>query len=335
MCRLMLVGKMISVVINNYNYAQFVALAMGSALFQRHCGEVEVIVVDDGSVDDSWKVISAFSDRVKCIRKPNGGQGSAYNSGFAASSGDVIVFLDADDLLDPDLAQTLLGIQAADVSLFQWQLRSINEQGEPIPGSVEPELFDRDSPDVCLIRDGWYRHPPASGNAYSRAFLERVLPMPEKEFRYWADLYLLYSAPFYGRREVLSGIHGSYRRHGSNHSVKQGRLSLKRLTHRVETHRRRLWVVSQTLQRLGRPLPENFEFRPPFAVLDRLLLGLTSTSPAHRIARPFELLRGGCLSLWHGRKRGPWWKMLAQALLLLVCSCALVVKNRLSHVSSE
>ena len=64
--------------------------------------DFELIVVDDGSTDDSREVIGSFHDgRMKIVEKPNGGQLSAFNAGFSASEGEIICFLDADDMYQP------------------------------------------------------------------------------------------------------------------------------------------------------------------------------------------------------------------------------------------
>src|SRR3954470_5308555 len=86
-----------SIGITNYNYAAFVDAAINSALVQQDADvEVEVIVVDDGSTDDSLTVIERFADRITTIATPNNGQAAAFNRGFAASRGAVVIFLDAD-----------------------------------------------------------------------------------------------------------------------------------------------------------------------------------------------------------------------------------------------
>src|SRR5215212_9115311 len=89
-----------SVVVNNFNYERFVAGAIESALEQTY-GATEVVVVDDGSTDASREVIERYDGRVVSVFKDNGGQGSAFNAGFRASRGDVVLYLDADDMLLP------------------------------------------------------------------------------------------------------------------------------------------------------------------------------------------------------------------------------------------
>ena len=84
-----------SIIIDNYNYGRFIDETINSALNQ-DCENIEVIVVDDGSTDDSRDVIESFGDKIIPVYKPNGGQASALNAGFNKSKGDVIFFLDSD-----------------------------------------------------------------------------------------------------------------------------------------------------------------------------------------------------------------------------------------------
>jgi glycosyltransferase involved in cell wall biosynthesis len=88
---------LVSIIINNYNYGHFVSEAIDSALNQTY-SQIEVIVVDDGSTDNSRKIIASYEHRITSILKENGGQASALNAGFAATQGDIICFLDADDI---------------------------------------------------------------------------------------------------------------------------------------------------------------------------------------------------------------------------------------------
>ena len=86
----------VTILINNYNYARFLPAAIDSALSQTY-HPLEVVVVDDGSTDESLDIIRDYGDRVRPVFKSNGGQASAFNAGFAASRGEVICLLDADD----------------------------------------------------------------------------------------------------------------------------------------------------------------------------------------------------------------------------------------------
>ena len=90
-----------SIVITNYNYGRFVARCIDSALAQSY-PNTEVVVVDDASRDNSREIIQSYGTRVLPILQDcNGGQGAAFNVGFRACHGDVVLFLDADDWLYP------------------------------------------------------------------------------------------------------------------------------------------------------------------------------------------------------------------------------------------
>ena len=87
----------VSVVIPAYNAARWIGETLDSILAQAF-QDFEVIVVNDGSTDDTAAVVAGFGDRVYCIHKPNGGQASARNVGIRAAKGEYIAFVDADDL---------------------------------------------------------------------------------------------------------------------------------------------------------------------------------------------------------------------------------------------
>lgn len=91
---------LVSVVIPAYNAALWIAETLESVLAQTF-QDFEVIVVDDGSTDDTAAVVARFA-RVRCIRTPNGGQASARNVGIRAAQGEYVAFVDADDLWSPD-----------------------------------------------------------------------------------------------------------------------------------------------------------------------------------------------------------------------------------------
>jgi glycosyltransferase involved in cell wall biosynthesis len=90
-------NPLVSIIINNYNYGRFVREAIDSGLNQTYSHK-EVIVVDDGSTDDSREIIASYGNGITSVLKENGGQASAFNAGFAVSQGDIICFLDADDI---------------------------------------------------------------------------------------------------------------------------------------------------------------------------------------------------------------------------------------------
>lgn len=87
---------LVSVVIPNYNYARFLPEAIDSVLAQTY-GQIEIIVVDDGSSDGSREVLESYGDRITAILQQNAGVSAARNSGVSRSRGEFLAFLDADD----------------------------------------------------------------------------------------------------------------------------------------------------------------------------------------------------------------------------------------------
>jgi glycosyltransferase involved in cell wall biosynthesis len=173
---------LVSVLINNYNYGRYVGQAIDSALNQTY-RRVEVIVVDDGSTDSSREVIGSYGDRVVAILKDNGGQTSALNAGFAASSGEWIHLLDSDDLLNPDKVQRIseLAAQFPSAGMIAHDLEYCDASGEPVkfapPYIAAQKLVD----DRQLARRGKLSVslPATSGLSVRRDVLERILPIPE------------------------------------------------------------------------------------------------------------------------------------------------------------
>lgn len=209
--------RLVSIIVNNYNYARFLPEAIESALGQFHPA-VEVIVVDDGSTDDSVKVIRSYAKRVKPVLKANGGQASAFNSGFRESRGDVVIFLDADDVLMETAAErALAAIDSPGVAKVHWPLKEINVDGRPT-GRLQPvwPLPDGDVSEKMIKAGPGLTTPPTSGNAWARWFLQAVLPMPHAEYRISADFYLAQLAMVAGELRTIDEPQALIRLHGSS-----------------------------------------------------------------------------------------------------------------------
>jgi glycosyltransferase involved in cell wall biosynthesis len=121
----------VSVIIPAYNAAQFVELAARSAVSQTH-PDMEVVVIDDGSKDATASIAESIPG-VTCIRKPNGGVSSARNVGLRACSGELIAFLDADDIWHPQkiAAQVALMERYPDSDLGYTRIVFKTEQFDP------------------------------------------------------------------------------------------------------------------------------------------------------------------------------------------------------------
>lgn len=94
-----------SVIIPAYNYAHYIEKCINSVLAQTYPHK-EIIIVDDGSTDNTPEVVKRFGDSVIYHRKENGGIASSWNAGLSLCTGKYIQFLDADDTISPDKLET-------------------------------------------------------------------------------------------------------------------------------------------------------------------------------------------------------------------------------------
>jgi len=238
---------LVSIIIPNYNYARYLRIAIDSALAQTYA-PVEVIVVDDGSTDNSREVIESYSDRITPIVKANGGHGSALNAGYAASRGEIVIFLDADDELMPDALEQVVKAWRPAVAKLQFQLEMVDENGQPL-GERVPR-FDRYLPsgDIRerIERYGEYPSSPCSGNAYSRAALDKLMPMDEILWSAGSEKSLVFLSPFFGDVVSIRAPLGRYRIHPDNDSGFKGR-------HLEKLHRRlsAVYFIPETICRVA------------------------------------------------------------------------------------
>lgn len=129
---------LVSVVIPNYNYARYLREAIDGVLSQS-IDELEVIVVDDGSKDDSRKLIEDYGDRIQSIFQKNQGVSAARNNGAALSRGEFIAFLDADDVWLPRKIEKQLELFAAndDIGLVHVGVMDIDAEGRELVSKTE------------------------------------------------------------------------------------------------------------------------------------------------------------------------------------------------------
>lgn len=119
-------SKKVSVIIPNYNYAKYVRKAIESVLLQTY-SNLEVIVVNNGSTDDSLQVLKEFGGKIELIDQSNLGQSGARNSGLRRSTGDLIAFLDADDFWEPTKLEKQIALINEDVQLVYCGISTFNE----------------------------------------------------------------------------------------------------------------------------------------------------------------------------------------------------------------
>jgi glycosyltransferase involved in cell wall biosynthesis len=195
---------LVSILINNYNYGHFLADAIDSALNQTY-PHIEVVVVDDGSSDNSREIIAQYTNRIKPILKSNGGQASAFNTGFKASQGDLICFLDSDDIFLPDKIEKIVDIFTKYPNI-DWCFHPLKLFDDDTGSELQDLYFSSDTEgksgvyDVrANIQQGRLTGllpclPATSGICFRRSLLAQILPMPEAESVSISDSYIKYIA---------------------------------------------------------------------------------------------------------------------------------------------
>ncbi len=293
----------VSVLITNYNYATFVGKSIESALRQTY-RRFEIIVCDDGSTDNSLEIIrhcASQEARVKLIEKQNGGHASALNAAFAASQGEVVALLDADDEWYPHrIERTITAFRKPDVGLVTHLLKAVNMSDKLIRPSTPPQL---DSgwliPKILQGRPIYLS--PASGISLRREVAQLVFPLPEN-LRSLADALLAYRATLISLVESVNEVLGLYRQHTSNITGFLAPLTLEGLEKKIATYRQYLAEKLLSLEHFGYQMEPNalqdweeYEIGP--------------------LLRYRALLSGGTVSFqrlkhFYGYKQAVFWKIL-------------------------
>lgn len=204
----------LSVVIPCFDYERFVGPAIESVLANTRPAD-EIVVVDDGSSDGSSGVVAGYP-AATLVRKENGGMASAVNRGIAEATGDVVVLLDADDLMDPG---RLAWVESAFVDpevVMAWHPLVIRDERGAEHGCC-PNLPLPAGDLVPGIRaDGLPSFAVTSGIAVHRRALDAVGPVPEDEFRNFAESWFVRTVPFVGRVAATDVPLGVYRSHSGS-----------------------------------------------------------------------------------------------------------------------
>jgi glycosyltransferase involved in cell wall biosynthesis len=172
----------VTVLVDTYNYGHFIEEAIDSVLAQDFPPEqMEILVVDDSSTDDTADRVRKYGDRIQYFYKPNGGQASALNFGIAQARGEIVAFLDGDDYWLPGKLQRVaaefeMHPEAGMVYHNFFYKRDPSPDQLPDSGLAGVSGFLPDNRKSLL---GYDLHPTAT-LAFRRSVLQRLLPVPER-----------------------------------------------------------------------------------------------------------------------------------------------------------
>jgi glycosyltransferase involved in cell wall biosynthesis len=214
---------LVSILVSNYNYARYIGESIQSALEQTYCN-IELIVCDDGSTDESVRVVEEYQRkdrRLRLICKANGGQASGFNAAFAASRGEIICLLDSDDrFLAHKIERIVADFQAHPDAGFGVH-RVIRMSADLRRQGVWPMS--------APLPSGWYGSrllqdggilpymPPTSGLSLRRDVAQRIFPLPlEAPLVSCPDQLITRLAPLLTNVTREDEALSEYRLHGGN-----------------------------------------------------------------------------------------------------------------------
>jgi glycosyltransferase involved in cell wall biosynthesis len=212
----------ISVIVDTYNHERYISQSIESVLTQLedfHAGEVEVVVVDDGSSDKTPEILAAYEPRVRVMTKANGGQASAFNAVIAGTSGEIVAFLDGDDWWSAGKLRAV--VKAFDenpsVAAVGHGFYEVHDDAQPSEMFVPDQTrrLDLSSVDAARVADLGRTLLGTSRLAVRRRVLARLGAIPEA-LTFCADTPILTLALAIGGAIVLDQPLCYYRMHASS-----------------------------------------------------------------------------------------------------------------------
>lgn len=199
-----------SVVIDNHNYGRFLRQAIDSVLAQDFpASDFELLVVDDGSTDDSRAIIASYKDEVRGVLQERQGQATAFNRGFSEAKGEVVCLLDSDDYWMPDkLSSCAKPFADPKVGVTQHFLRDESADG-PLAQAF-PDWPARYA--IADFLDGRTHFTATSGLCIRRKLLTEI----PKDLFYYLDDYLFVHALLEADAANVPRVLGVHRIHGAN-----------------------------------------------------------------------------------------------------------------------
>jgi glycosyltransferase involved in cell wall biosynthesis len=211
------VAPLVSIVTPSYNQAAFLEEAIRSVLDQDY-SEIEYVIVDDGSTDESVEIIRRYSDRLAWwTRQDNAGQATALNRGFAHTSGDLLGFVNSDDALLPGAVATFVEAFGDDPDLLLVYGDAVTRQNGQDIGTLRAREWDPRQ----LVRTG--QNPvPQQASMWRRSAWEQAGPFDEGSF-FFFEYEFLVRLSAHGRAKRLDRPLAVFRLHPDSKTVEPTR----------------------------------------------------------------------------------------------------------------
>lgn len=210
----------VSVLIDTYNHERFIEEAIVSALEQDFpASDREILVVDDGSTDRTPEIVRKFEPHVRLLRKANGGQASAFNTGIPECHGEIIAFLDGDDWWEKSKL-SVVALELAthpEIGTIGHGLYEVGESGKRLASNTPDRPYQthlestQEAGEFVFLRS----FLGTSRLAVRRNILRTVIPLPEA-LRVEADEFLATQTTALGGARVLRQPLTNYRFHSGN-----------------------------------------------------------------------------------------------------------------------
>lgn len=270
----------VSIIIPCYNQARFLTTTLESALAQTH-RDCEIIAVNDGSTDATPAILSAYAGRVRVIHQHNSGLAAARNAGFRAATGELLLFLDSDDVIEPTMIARLHAVLLADpaLGLVYCGWKQIDERGQVL-GEAHPGIAGQVL-EPLLLRQFFFF---ASGTLIRRSSLAQVGPFnPALRWSEDADLW---------QRMALAGLPFGY----CDAPLLRYRIHTRSMTASVDAAQVQGWQTALDLVFGAPELPERIRALEPRA---RAMLHLETAGRYARLGRWLEATDHVRQALYH------------------------------------
>ncbi len=234
--------SLVSVIVPIYNIENYIGKCIESIVNQTY-KNIEILLVDDGSLDDSYMVCESYAakdNRIRIIRKQNGGLSDARNKGIDCASGQYIVFIDGDDYIKEDYIEKLFDTvksNGADIAICSFCL--VDDNGQILnTAQLEelPSITDGYSVLSAVMTDYGYKYVVAWNKIYKRCIFSNIRFDKGKIFE---DEYINFKM-FWACEKVAICDQPLYCYVQRNGSITQSKMSLKKIDMKTEMHKTRI-----------------------------------------------------------------------------------------------